>query len=84
MSILPGSKPMRLFPVGLFDDQRLFWWGSNLDDLHQSIPDGILLTAVKNVVNRMQCMVHEKSGHIERGLYPRQGSAFIKLSAMVH
>ncbi|GBN39782.1 hypothetical protein AVEN_217713-1 [Araneus ventricosus] len=33
-----------------------------------SIPDDTLLSAVENVVYRMQCVVHEKGGHTERGL----------------
>ncbi|GBM45557.1 hypothetical protein AVEN_152591-1 [Araneus ventricosus] len=33
-----------------------------------SIPGDTLLSAVENVVHRMQCVVHEKGGHTERGL----------------
>ncbi|GBL77016.1 hypothetical protein AVEN_12670-1 [Araneus ventricosus] len=32
-----------------------------------SIPDDMLLSAVEDVVYRMQCVVHEKCGPIERG-----------------
>ncbi|GBN17361.1 hypothetical protein AVEN_208159-1 [Araneus ventricosus] len=33
-----------------------------------SIPGDTLLSAVENVVYRLQCVVHEKGGHSERGL----------------
>ncbi|GBM00903.1 hypothetical protein AVEN_151365-1 [Araneus ventricosus] len=33
-----------------------------------SIPADMLLSTVENVVYRMQCVVHEKGGHIEKGL----------------
>ncbi|GBM00883.1 hypothetical protein AVEN_257387-1 [Araneus ventricosus] len=33
-----------------------------------SIPGDMLLSAVENVVYRIKCEVHEKGGHIERGL----------------
>ncbi|GBM43436.1 hypothetical protein AVEN_18605-1 [Araneus ventricosus] len=75
MSILSGSSLMRFFPVWLFEVQGLSWWGPDVDD-HQgqhipvvlSIPRDMLLPAVENVVYRMQCVVREKGGHIERCL----------------
>ncbi|GBO30878.1 hypothetical protein AVEN_163431-1 [Araneus ventricosus] len=33
-----------------------------------SIPSDTLLSAIENVVYRMQCVVHEEGGHSERGL----------------
>ncbi|GBN59946.1 hypothetical protein AVEN_167241-1, partial [Araneus ventricosus] len=35
-----------------------------------SIPSEMLLSVVEDVVYRMQCVVHEKGGHTERGLVP--------------
>ncbi|GBM14809.1 hypothetical protein AVEN_255873-1 [Araneus ventricosus] len=74
MSIFPLSNLMRLFPLGLFQVQGLPWWGPDEDGLKVatrtvlSNPGDFLLSAVENVVNRMQCGVHEKGCQIERGL----------------
>ncbi|GBN36808.1 hypothetical protein AVEN_20770-1 [Araneus ventricosus] len=73
------------FFVELFEVHGLSWWGLNLEDLNNhisrallSIPGEILLSVVENVANKMQCVIHKKVGHIERGLYPGRGSALIE------
>ncbi|GBN06120.1 hypothetical protein AVEN_218450-1 [Araneus ventricosus] len=74
MSVLPGSNPMRLFLVGLFEVQVYLGGVPMLTTLTDnalwtvlSIPGDMLLSAVENVVCRMQCVVHEKWDHTERG-----------------
>ncbi|GBO19796.1 hypothetical protein AVEN_166503-1 [Araneus ventricosus] len=69
MSMFPGSNPMRLFLVGLFEVQVYLGGVSILTTLTdnilwtvQSIPGDMLLD-----MYRMQCVVHEKCGHTERG-----------------
>ncbi|GBL98094.1 hypothetical protein AVEN_84594-1 [Araneus ventricosus] len=42
-----------------------------------SIPVDILRSVVENVEYKMQCEVHKKVGHIEKGLHHHRGSAFI-------
>ncbi|GBL91065.1 hypothetical protein AVEN_184442-1 [Araneus ventricosus] len=76
MSILPGSKLMRLSTCGVYLKPKVYLGGVptlttlkyNILRTVLSIPDDMLLSAVENVVYRMQCVVHEKGGHTERGL----------------
>ncbi|GBO32112.1 hypothetical protein AVEN_245120-1, partial [Araneus ventricosus] len=72
MFILPGSNFLRLFPVGLSEVQSLSWEFLTCTTLKDnillavlSIPSRMILSAVKTVVYRMQCEVHEKGGRLK-------------------
>ncbi|GBL74696.1 hypothetical protein AVEN_243578-1 [Araneus ventricosus] len=74
-SLCPFS-PDDFFHVGLFEIQDLFGEVPSIMTLKDnislavlSIPGDMLRLAFENAVCRMQCVIHEKSGHVERGQY---------------
>ncbi|GBL84112.1 hypothetical protein AVEN_118533-1 [Araneus ventricosus] len=71
----PDLTSCDFFPWGYLKIKVYHGWFTTLTSLKDnklrtvlSVPGDMLLSAVENVVCRMQCVVHEKDGHSERGL----------------
>ncbi|GBN12096.1 hypothetical protein AVEN_242743-1 [Araneus ventricosus] len=78
--LLWGSLKFRVYLVG---DPISTALQDNISRAVLSIPGGCYIRPSKMLCIRNNVCVHDKGDHIERGLCPRRGSAFIE-SAMVH